>query len=116
MITIIVIVSVMAVVCHNSVCTVSFLLGFFGIMMPMGLNIERKLRYLFDDFKIERNEVKFKNDIRDFLLFHTKARQLSITEFRYATNVLIYMIILDLLEILMDSMNFSKLLITYGVW
>lgn len=72
-----VLIVIMVFICHISVCVVCLLVGFFGIMMSFGLNAERKLRRLCEDYTMTGNHVKLRSELRDLILFHSKIKQLS---------------------------------------
>lgn len=73
----IVLVFLMTCLCHNSICVYAMLFGFFGVMMSFSSNIKRKFKNLCEVYAMSRNETKMKNDLRDFLLFHSEVEQFS---------------------------------------
>lgn len=64
------------VMAHVSVCAIGLFIGYFGLMMSLGQNIQRKFFDLSENYKFEKNDVEISNDIRDVIHFHSEIKQL----------------------------------------
>lgn len=51
------------------------LIGFFGIMITFTRSIQRKIRDLNDNFKIDKKKSNVINKFRDAIRFHTDVKQ-----------------------------------------
>lgn len=72
-----VLIVLMASICHNCVCVVGLLVGFFGIILSFGLNVERKLGDSCENYTMTGNHVKFGNELRDLIHLHSRIKQFS---------------------------------------
>lgn len=67
----------MFLVCHVVVCIGGLFIGFFGLMMSFGQNIQQKLNNLDENYRIDQNVAKIRSDLYDILKFHWQVKELS---------------------------------------
>lgn len=67
--------------CHAAVCCIGLMIGFFGLMMASGQSIQRKLWVLNNNYKIEKDRLKIRQELCDVINLHSQVKELSLNCF-----------------------------------
>lgn len=72
---ILVLLTAFEILCHTVICAIGLFIGFFGLMMSIGEDIQRKFYFFNENYKIDRNDYKLKEELRDIIYLHLEIKE-----------------------------------------